>query len=554
MPSCRVWRGPSTMWGAGSGSFTEKSTVHVRGIDSRDQDSGIRVGKKSRKRETMEATKGLVAEGKPRQRPKQEREGTSQLDPQANAHGNSVLAPTSEMDARVREQIRMDGGGSVDSMAASVRREEVHELLATREVEIARLKGDIVAINRRNGDARRIVEEDQAKMQQQLARLESKVSKLKKALDDERKSRGCFSNWLIRKGSKPECDTAQIQRKVRGDEERESGWAESGITGTIRDGIQTGNQESERRECGGMDTTLRDDLMAEIDKQVVRGESANPSLNNESTQSKASGWHDDTDETEERQARLLAPSLRDLPQIIEIDDSLSGGLDVVPPSFVSFGCLASIGMKILDTCFQESQLASDRSSDRPILALSPRMREMGQSNVADVFLRLASWALALSPCAGVSVGQHPSPARTSAKDARLLGDAGVYECSGIGAIPACIHTVMWYQANGWYPFRVLFSSLCVPECREANDHRICQPGPWTRAFTGYPRSTWAAEDVLDFKLGFSEMIRREILGLYWAKNGLQGNWILEHTTNGLAYVELIGLGPGWICRRVIWLK
>ncbi|KAJ7222003.1 hypothetical protein C8J57DRAFT_1253757 [Mycena rebaudengoi] len=279
--------------------------------------------------------------------------------------------------------------------------------------------------------------------------------------------------------SKPECDTAQIQRNVKGDEERESGWAESGITGTITDGIQTGNQESERREC------QRDDLMAEIDKQVARGESVR--MTNPHRARRAG---DTTTQTGRKKDK--PGCLRDLPQITEIDDGLSGGLD-------------------------ESQLACDRSSDRPILALSPRMREMGQSNVADVSLRLASWALDLSPCAGVSVGQHPPPARMSAKDARLLGDAGVYECGGIGAIRACIHTVMWYQANGWYPFRVLFPSLCMPEYREANDHRISQPGPWTRAFTGYPRSTWAAEDVLDFKLGFSEMIRRETFGLYWAK-------------------------------------
>jgi hypothetical protein len=151
-----------------------------------------------RESEILTLKKGLVAEGKPRQRAKQEREGTSQFDPQANAHGNSVLVPTSEMDAGVREQIRVDGGGSVDSIAGSVRREEVHELLAAHEEEIARLKGDILTINRSDGDAGRIVEEEQAKMQQQLARLESKVSKLKKALDDERKNRSCFPNWLIR--------------------------------------------------------------------------------------------------------------------------------------------------------------------------------------------------------------------------------------------------------------------------------------------------------------------------------------------------------------------
>ncbi|KAJ7236379.1 hypothetical protein C8J57DRAFT_1247873 [Mycena rebaudengoi] len=541
-----------------------------------------------REGEFLTLKKGLVAEGKPRQWPKQERKGTSQLDPQANAHGNSVLAPTSEMDARVREQIRVDGGGSVDSMAGSVRREEVHELLATREVEIARHKGDIVAINRRNGDARRIVEEDQAKMQQQLARLESKVSKLKKALDDERKveaasqigSFGLSAGSLVierkdagallatnrrengegrtggmkavgrptvfccaKNGAGKGVSRNVTPRRFRGrlEETRKGnrGGLKVGSRGPSRTAYKqaTKSQSGGNVNGGGMDTTLRDDLMAEIDKQVVRGESANPSLNNESTQSKASGWHDDTDETEERQARLLAPSLRarqrwsrnflglkwpktaPLLRFLSITYSLLGAPLFWHQAslFRSKGDFGRIGMKILDTCFQESQLACDRSSDRPILALSPRMREMGQSNVADVFLRLASWALALSPCAGVSVGQHPPPARTSAKDARLLGDAGVYECSGIGAIRACIHTVMWYQANGWYPFRVLFSSLCVPECREANDHRICQPGPWTRAFTGYPRSTWAAEDVLDFKLGFSEMIRREIFGLYWAK-------------------------------------
>ncbi|KAF7369651.1 G domain-containing protein [Mycena venus] len=150
-----------------------------------------------RESEFLMLKKGLGAERKPRRRPKHKREGMPQLDPQANVPGNSVLAPKSETDARIRGQIRVDGEGSVNSMVGTVRREEVHELLAAQEMEIARLKGEISAINRSNGDARRIAEEEQAKMQQQLARFQSKASKLKKALDDEEKNRGWFPNWII---------------------------------------------------------------------------------------------------------------------------------------------------------------------------------------------------------------------------------------------------------------------------------------------------------------------------------------------------------------------
>ena len=114
----------------------------------------------------------------------------------------STLAP---MITQIQRDIREKGNSLEDTAAGSVLREEVEIIIAKYKEEVADLKAQIGMIIESSEVMKRELREEQAKLQQELARWDRERSELKKGLGEAKKSR-----------ERLEVETSELQAQLVG--------------------------------------------------------------------------------------------------------------------------------------------------------------------------------------------------------------------------------------------------------------------------------------------------------------------------------------------------
>lgn len=90
---------------------------------------------------------------------------------------------------QIQIEMGKEGKSLVDTAAGGVQQEEIERVVAKHKKEIADLKAELETIKQSNTAARRELEEERAKLRQQLARWESEKAELKEGIDKERSAR-----------------------------------------------------------------------------------------------------------------------------------------------------------------------------------------------------------------------------------------------------------------------------------------------------------------------------------------------------------------------------
>lgn len=100
-----------------------------------------------------------------------------------------VFAKLAPVTAQIQIEMGKEGKSLVDTAAGSVQQQEIERVIAKHKEEITDLKAEMEAITLSNIAARKELEEERAKLRQQLARWESEKVALQKGLDAENRAR-----------------------------------------------------------------------------------------------------------------------------------------------------------------------------------------------------------------------------------------------------------------------------------------------------------------------------------------------------------------------------
>ena len=90
---------------------------------------------------------------------------------------------------QIQIEMGKEGKSLIDTAAGGVQQEEIARIVAKHKKEIADLRAELDTIKQSNVAARRELEQERAKLRQQLARWESEKAQLKEGIDKERIAR-----------------------------------------------------------------------------------------------------------------------------------------------------------------------------------------------------------------------------------------------------------------------------------------------------------------------------------------------------------------------------
>lgn len=100
-----------------------------------------------------------------------------------------VFAELAPVTTRIQIEMGKEGKTLVDTAAGSVQQEEIERVIAQHKQEVSSLMAEMETIKESNTAARRELEEERAKLQEQLTRWETERVALKAGLDKESSAR-----------------------------------------------------------------------------------------------------------------------------------------------------------------------------------------------------------------------------------------------------------------------------------------------------------------------------------------------------------------------------
>ena len=102
---------------------------------------------------------------------------------------NHVVNKLAPVTTQIQIEMGKEGKSLIDTVAGGVQQEEIARIVAKHKKEIADLRAELDTIKQSNVAARRELEQERAKLRQQLARWENEKAQLKEGIDKERIAR-----------------------------------------------------------------------------------------------------------------------------------------------------------------------------------------------------------------------------------------------------------------------------------------------------------------------------------------------------------------------------
>ncbi|KJA22639.1 hypothetical protein HYPSUDRAFT_644507 [Hypholoma sublateritium FD-334 SS-4] len=162
---------------------------------------------------------------------------------------NHVFAKLAPVTAQIQIEMGKEKKSLVDTAAGSVQQQEIERVIAKHKEEITDLKAEMETITQSNIAARRELEEERAKLRQQLARWESEKAALQKGLDAESRAR-----------QKLEADAAmerETHEKWRQEQERKLEEAQAKARAAAEENINTRRNQLDRTRSTEVDSRQR---------------------------------------------------------------------------------------------------------------------------------------------------------------------------------------------------------------------------------------------------------------------------------------------------------